>query len=105
MTYPEEFNQFFEAMKAKMLKKREEKGDTWKDTEAIYDYYDRYPGCTPPAYKTMPMDKWLREKLTEETKEYFDGFNPEELIDIANCCAMLYCRAAFHNSNQTEESK
>ena len=33
----------------------------------------------------------LEDKLAEEIREYFeDGRDPEELLDIANFCMMLY---------------
>jgi hypothetical protein len=92
--YPEEFAEFFKAMSAKMLKASEEKGDTWKDATAIYDIFYRY-STEPPAYKEMPMQKWLEQNLKSEVDEYFENADIEELVDIANFCAMLWCRKHF----------
>lgn len=50
---------------------------------------------------TKCSDRYLREKLFEEISEYMvEGYNPEELIDIANVCMMLFERAV--NRNDTD---
>jgi len=80
--YPEEFANFLLAMSDKMRSKRAQKGDSWKEPFIWF-------GERSPAY---PMDDFLKKKLKEEITEYFKSFNDTELLDIANCCAMLWCR-------------
>lgn len=86
--YPEEFAKFFKAMSAKMLQKRVVKGDTWK---------------------TFCSVGYLHCKLMEEVSEYFDSLDETELLDVANYCAMLWCRKNMlivtEKGKQTVESE
>ena len=44
------------------------------------------------SWYEAPTNHFLKGKLMEEVGEYFKSSNPDELIDIANICLMLYER-------------
>ena len=79
MTDYEDFEPFFLAMIAKMKQHDHNKGDSWKKTE-------RYVGHN------------LRNKLWEEFRECIEYnatdqiSSPDEFVDLANICAMIYLR-------------
>jgi len=68
--------QFAEAMKQKMSIKRKQYGDSWLTCDI----------------------EFLRDRLAGEIKEYENAFTHREemgeLVDMANCCMMLYNRMA-----------
>jgi hypothetical protein len=86
--YPEEFAEFFKAMSIRMQKKRQVHGDSWKNDAIAVNAYTFNRGFTQP----ISMDTFLRAHLREELEEYLEDQNPLELIDLANVCAMLWCR-------------
>lgn len=102
--YPEEFAEFFKAMSAKMQIKAEEYGDSWKQ-DFFQDLYYRYSGMPPAVIATIPMDTFLQSRLKDEIQEYLKSDDQKELIDIANCCAMLWCRKNVLSNNPVEEQK
>ena len=75
--YHEEFAEFFKAMSAKMQIKSRQYGETWKDKETIGH---------------VPMDKFLKIRLRGEFEEWIRSGDVKELVDVANLCAMIYCR-------------
>jgi predicted AAA+ superfamily ATPase len=89
--YPEEFKEFFKAMSVKMESKAEEYGDSWK-RDFYQDLFYRYSGMPPALVAAIPMDTFLQSRLKGEIQEYLKSDDTKELIDIANCCAMLWCR-------------
>jgi len=85
---------FLLEMRKEYDRHEDEKGDSWLNDSAEIPYYRVY--SPQPTMIEIPMDVHLEELLTEEFKEYFDSKDPEELIDIANFCAMLYLRRKLH---------
>lgn len=79
--YPKDFEAFYKAMSAKMEKKKKAYGDSWKN-----DYL---------AGTDTPMATFLVDRLEGELREYFESGDEKELVDVANCCAMLWCRAQY----------
>lgn len=75
--YPPEFSQFFEAMSNEMLRHKEEKGDSWKE-----------PGFMGQRVTTG----WLEYLLRRCVENYEERTEPDELVDIANICAMLWLK-------------
>ena len=72
---------FLDEMKIKYNVKHNIKGDSWvgrgfRDSKGNY----------------ITMNDWLRKCLKDEIKEYDISCNVDELIDVANYCAMLYLR-------------
>ena len=74
MTEYEDFEPFFKAMIEKMKSHDHNKGDSWKKREKYMAYN-------------------LREKFWEEFKECIEFNEPEEFVDLANICAMIWLRA------------
>lgn len=104
--YPEEFADFFKAMCAKMQIKAEDYGDSWKRDEFLDEFY-RYSDMPPAIMARIPMDTFLQNRLKGEVQEYLKSDDPKELIDIANCCAMLWCRKNVLQikNKESEETK
>lgn len=79
MTEYEDFEPFFKAMIEKMQRHDHNKDDSWKKTEKYMAYN-------------------LRTKLWEEFKECIEfneienTRNPDEFLDLANICAMIWLR-------------
>lgn len=90
--YPKEFEAFYKAMSDKMLSKKKDYGDSWQN-----DYL---------AGTDTPMASFLVNRLEGELREYFESGDEKELIDVANCCAMLWCRAQsqISVSDETQEA-
>lgn len=43
----------------------------------------------------QPMGSFLIDRLSGEFEEYINSGDSSELVDIANICAMLWCRASL----------
>ena len=87
MTEFNDFKPFFDAMISKMQSHDHDKGDLWRETKKYVAYN-------------------LREKLWEEFIECIE-FNetentrkPEEFVDLANICAMIYLRSSEQKVKQ-----
>jgi len=58
--------------------------------ERVLKKHDKTKG---DSWKEMPY-RTLRVLLDKEVEEYVGSRSPEELVDIANLCMMLYYREA-----------
>ncbi len=66
----DEIQDFAKEIQEKFNQNQEEKGESWQDVSIEY----------------------LEGKLIEETKEYLESGNKDELPDIGNICWMLYTK-------------
>ncbi len=96
MTEFEDFKPFFEAMIAKMKTHDHDRGDSWKEDGFYQDINTRYMS-EGPSMRWVHMDPWLQGLLKDEQREYERSYDPKELLDIANFCAMLYMRSSEVN--------
>ena len=80
MTEYEDFEPFFNAMIEKMQEHDHNKGDSWKKSEKYMAY-------------NLRTKFW--EEFTEciEFNEIENTRKPDEFVDLANICAMIYLRA------------
>ena len=83
MIIPQGFFKFFSFMSNKYLKKVKDYGHTWTDCDLNF----------------------LENRLRQEMDEYRSNSDPEELIDIANVCCMLYLRKTVNDSFNKENLK
>ena len=85
-----DFNAFYNAMKAEYMRHHPEKGDSWKN-DFYYSYFHRYSSM-PPARISHPQDDYLIELLDEIYKKWKESGDVSELIDMANVQAMIWTR-------------
>ena len=88
-----EFTPFIEAMKDEYLRHYPKKGDSWKN--------DKFWVSTGrSAFDDDHMGHWettdslLKDKIRDVGYKYFQSENPDELVDLANLCAMLWLRTS-----------
>ena len=78
------FQPFFSGMYQEMLRHWPEQGDNWLDDK---------------AHNGRDMDEWLKVLLDRSFKNWkISEDNKDQLIDIANFCAMLWSREPPHNA-------
>lgn len=84
---PVEFIAFFKAMIDEMERHDEKKGSTWKRGQSVQ--FSRSDGC----YADQDVqDKYLDHLLNEAFVDYKETRRLDQLVDIANFCAMIFCR-------------
>ncbi len=77
----DEFRQFFEVMEAEYVRHYPEKGDSWKTCELGY----------------------LKSTLREVGWKYFRDHNAtNELVDMANLCAMIWVRLSCQKVSEDD---
>lgn len=93
--YPEEFIAFFKAMLDEMKRHDMEKGSTWKRGHSVP--YSRHDGF----YEDQDtQDRYLGKLLSEAFADYEKTRRLDQLVDIANICAMIFCRGEIILRNE-----
>jgi len=90
MTDYEDFKPFFDAMIAKMKDHDHNKGNSWKRGE---------------RYMAYNLRTKLWEEFTEciEFNDIEDTRKPDEFVDLANVCAMIYLRSLESKAKRDED--
>jgi len=101
MTKFEDFKPFFDAMISKMQTQDRNRGDSWRQDGFWKDVNYRYSSMGVQN-RWFEMDPWLLTLLKEELGEYERSKEPEELLDIANFCAMIYIRSLESSAKRDE---
>jgi len=86
MTEFKDFKPFFDAMIAEMKRHDPEEGDSWRDDKLEIMIN------SPDNTISIPMDECLKMRLEHAFESYTATGSLDELVDIANLCAMLWLR-------------
>jgi len=85
--YPKEFPSFYEAMSNEMRRHHGEYGESWKDVG-----FNKNVGARQSMWEWVDMEVHLDELLKKAVDEYHKTSSYDQLVDIANICAMIWCR-------------
>jgi hypothetical protein len=92
--YDIEFKRFFEAMAKEMERHYEEQGNSWKHDYTRATFYPTHADYNEGVgiSRDIPVGEILKRKLFSCVAKYKASQDTDELIDIANFCAMLWLR-------------
>ena len=89
-----EFTLFFEAMKAEYLRHYPEKGDSWKEPRIWIPEEDVSNRELSHMGHWETTESLLKQKIRDVGYKFFQSEEPDELVDLANLCAMLWLRTS-----------
>ena len=96
-----DFIPFLEAMEEEYLRHYPEKGESWK-TEKFWVPTGRSAFDDDHMGHWETTDSLLKRKIRDVGYKFFKSYEPDELVDLANLCAMLWIRLSTQTVNEVE---